>query len=205
MDTCDAKRILLFLARGFEDYEAVSVLSVCGWTEYRPHIDKVHVVVAGLHEIVRGRFGLSIPVDLQLEKVNPEDFDALVVPGGFHDHGYDEAYCLPLRELAKVMHSRGAMIATMCVGVLPIAEAGLLEGCRATTYAFSRSHDNFGRLQELGCEAVHEPVVVSNRIISCSGPAYSMNVIDLLLEDLVGHDAVREIAHFRSGVSSSRA
>lgn len=194
------KRVLLFLAEGFEDLEAVCVLSACGWTQYRPHLDAIRVSVTGLHERVHGRFGMDVPLDIALEDVDPADYDALAVPGGFHDHGFDEAYCQPLRDLARTMHANGAVIVTMCVGILPIAEAGLLEGGRATTYSFSRNHDNFGRLEELGCTAVHDPVVCWNRIVSCSGPGFSEEAVALMLEHLVGTGGMAEISRYRAGI-----
>ncbi|UWG97616.1 MAG: DJ-1/PfpI family protein [Candidatus Dehalobacter alkaniphilus] len=195
------KKVLLFLGEGFEDLEAVTVLSVCGWTEYRSHLEKVKVETTGLHREVHGRFGLRIAIDHLIDEVDPQEYAALVVPGGFHSHGFDEAYCQPLRDLAKTIHRQGGIIATMCVGILPIAESGLLEGGEATSYAFSRSHDNLGRLRELGCKSTSGPIVVWNRIISCSGPAYSVDVASLLLASLVGIDEAKEIALFMAGTS----
>jgi protein deglycase len=193
------KKVLLFLGEGFEDLEAASVLSVCGWTAYREHLPKVRVVTTGLRREVRGRFGLRVITDLLLPEVDPQDYAALAIPGGFHSHGFDEAYCQPLRDLAKAIHSQGGFIATMCVGVLPIAEAGLLQGQHATSYAFSRNHDNLGRLRELGCLPTPGPLAVANRIISCSGPAQSIEVAMLLLKSLVGADAAREVALLMAG------
>jgi 4-methyl-5(b-hydroxyethyl)-thiazole monophosphate biosynthesis len=193
------KKVLLFLGEGFEDMEAASVLSVCGWTEYRSHMEKVRVVTTGLRREVHGRYGLRMTTDLLLHEVDPKDYAALAVPGGFHSHGFDEAYCQHLRDLAKTIHSQGGIIATMCVGILPIAEAGLLQGQQATSYAFSRHHDNLGRLRELGCNPTLGPIEVSNRIISCSGPAQSIEVAMLLLRSLVGADATREVAMFMTG------
>jgi protein deglycase len=193
------KRVLLFLGEGFEDLEAVSVLSVCGWTEYRSHLPKFRVVTAGLRHEVRGRFGLRIFSDLLLHEVDPRDYAAMAVPGGFHSHGYDEAYCQRLGDLAKAIHAQGGTIATMCVGVLPVAEAGLLHGEKATIYAFSRRHDNLGRLRELGCIPTPGPIEVSNRIISCSGPAQSIEVAMLLLKNLVGANAAREVSMLMAG------
>lgn len=195
------KRVLLFLGEGFEDMEAVSVLSVCGWTEYRSHLAKVSVVTTGLHREVRGRFGLRIATDLLIDEVDPQNFAALAAPGGFHSHGFNEAYCQPLRDLVKTIHRQGGIIATMCVGILPIAESGLLEGGKVTSYAFSRNHDNLGRLRELCCKSTPGPIEVWNHIISCSGPAQSMDVAMLLLESLIGIDEAREIAMFRAGTS----
>jgi Putative intracellular protease/amidase len=198
------KRVLLFLGEGFEDLEAVSILSVCGWTEYRSHLEKVSVTVTGLHKEVCGRFGLRITTDLLIDEVDPKDYAVLAVPGGFHSHGFDEAYCEPLRGLAKAIHRQGGVIATMCVGILPIAEAGLLKGEEATSYAFSQSHDNLGRLRELGCNPSPGPIVMSNRIISCSGPAHSIEVAMMLLKNLVGADEAKQVARFMAGTDVSK-
>ncbi|MBP2661499.1 MAG: protease [Firmicutes bacterium] len=198
------KKVLLFLGEGFEDLEAVSVLSVCGWTEYRSHLEKVNVVTTGLHQEIHGRFGLHIAPDLLIDEVDPKNYAALVVPGGFHSHGFDEAYCQPLRDLAKTIHKQGGIIATMCVGILPIAEADLLIGEEATSYAFSRNHDNLGRLHELGCRPTPGPIVMSNRIISCSGPAQSIDVAMMLLESLIGVDQTKEVARFMAGTDAKK-
>ena len=195
-------RALLVLAQGFEDAEAVCALDMLGWTKYRPSVATVSVEIAGLRERVTGAFGTSFVVDALIDDVEPARYDGLVIPGGFHNLGYDEIYDERARDLARRMRRRGCPIATMCVGILPVAEAGLLNGGRATTYSFSSRHDNRGRLAELGCTPVDEPVVDCNGIISCSGPAYSEQVMQLFLEKLVGPDAAAEVAHYRRGIDS---
>lgn len=42
----EAVKILLFLAQGFEDLEAITILDVFGWTQYREHLHKVSVTTA---------------------------------------------------------------------------------------------------------------------------------------------------------------
>lgn len=190
------KKVLLVLARGFEDLEAATILSVCGWTKYRDHIPAVDVVTTGFHAVVEGRFGLRIEPDLPLEEVDAGTFDALALPGGFHSHGFDEAYDSRIHDLARSIHGNGGTIATMCVGVLPVAEAGLLRGGKATTYPHSRYHDNPGRLRELGCRPTEGPVEVWNRIISCAGPAHSLEVAYRLLDELVGTEAGAEVQRY---------
>lgn len=194
-------KVLLFLGEGFEDLEAVAVLSVCGWTEYREHLPKVEVVTTGLRPRVNGRFGLQIKTDLLVEDVDPQDYVALAIPGGFHSHGFDEAYCQPLRDLARAIHAQGGIIATMCVGVLPVAEAGLLCGEKATSYGFSRNHDNLRRIQELGGIPAPGPIEISNRIISCAGPAQSIQVAQLLLKSVIGAVNAEEVYRFMEGTT----
>lgn len=191
--------VLLFLGNGFEDLEAVAILDVCGWTNYRPHFPRVRVVTAALHREVRGRFGTAFQVDLLLEEVEANRFAALAVPGGFSSHGYDEVYDPRVYDLARAIHDRGAPIITMCVGVLPIAEAGLLKGRRATTYSFSRSEDRRARLQELGAIVTPGPIESDGGIVSCAGPAHAVTTALLLLEKVAGAAAANEIKTLLDG------
>ena len=79
------------------------------------------------------RFGLKIEPDTLYFEVNPNDYRALVLPGGFCSYGYDEAFDQKVRRLAEAIHGNGGYIAMMCVGILPIADAGLLNGKESTT------------------------------------------------------------------------
>ncbi len=191
--------MLLFLGQGFEDLEAAAVIAVCGWTRYREHLPEVRVITTGFHDPVRGRFGTVVHPDLLVSAVDPADYDALAIPGGFFSHGFDEAFDPALYELARKIHADGGTIATMCVGVLPVAEAGLLRGKRATTYPFSRNHDNPGRLRDLGCTPTDGPVEICDRIISCSGPSHALEVAFLLLASAIGQESAQEVRRYMSG------
>lgn len=199
-DELVSKRVLVFLAQGFEDAEAACLIDVLGWTNYRPTVASVAVDIAGFHNEVRGAFGTRYGVDVQVEDVDPQLYDALVIPGGFHNLGYDEAYDHRVVELARAFAERGCPIATLCIGVLPVADAGALEGGKATTYTFSSRHDNPGRLRDGGCEFVQEPLVEWKNVISCSGPVHSEAVARRLLEILVGEEAAVEVFRYRTGI-----
>lgn len=188
--------ILVFLANGFEDLEATAILDVFGWTQYREHLPEVSVKTAGFHQAVRSRFGLTIKPDLLYPEINPKQYQALVLPGGFHGHGFEEAYDSRIHRLAREIHQSGGYIATMCVGILPIADAGLLQGKRANTYPYSRNHDNIGRLKERGAKVVKDHVVMDDRIISCDGPGSSLEVAFLLMECLIGPDMTGEVKKY---------
>ena len=190
-------KILLFLIQGFEDLEAVATLDVFGWTQYREHLPRVSVTTAGFHKLVKGRFGITITPDLLYPEINYQDYQALVLPGGFHNHGFNEAYDKKIHKLAATIHKNGGYIATMCVGILPIADAGLLEGKQATTYPFSRYHDNVERLRKAGAKVVYDRhVVIDDRIISCDGPGSSLEVVLLLMECLLGSEATKEVRNY---------
>lgn len=189
----DIKPVLLFLAEGFEDLEAVSILDIMGWTEYREWVPTVKVVTTGFRRQVKSRFGLTHQVELAFDDINPDDYAALAIPGGFHSHGFDEAYDERLYDLCRHIHARHGWIATFCVGILPVAEAGLLKGKKATSFPFSRNHDNLGRLRSLGASIKNNPVVIDDRIISCMGPGSSLEVAYSLLQALVGSENCHEV------------
>ena len=199
VDKLAHKRVLLLLAEGFDDAEAACAVEMLGWTHYRPTCATVDVEVAAFREEALGAFGMRMRANVLVDEVEPASYDALVIPGGFHNLGYDEAYCESVRALVRAFVSGCKPIATMCVGIVPVAEAGVLAGGRAATYALSSRHDNPGRLRELGCEPSDEALVEWNGVISCSGPAYSEQVMALLLERLVGSQAASEVACYRDG------
>ncbi len=187
--------VLLLLAEGFEDLEAVAFLDVCGWTEYRDDMPIVTVTTAGFHEEVHGRFGLSIKPDVLMGRINAKNYAALAVPGGFRSHGYDEIYDKEVYDLIRTIHGQGGTIATMCVGILPVAEAGLLKGKHATCYPHSR-HDNLAMLKKLGATVADESVVVDDRIISSAGPGLAIEVALLMIDTIVGSEVGDKLRHY---------
>jgi 4-methyl-5(b-hydroxyethyl)-thiazole monophosphate biosynthesis len=189
------KTALMFLSQGFEDLEAASIIDVLGWTKVRDHLIPIELRTCAFYDQVAGKFGLRITVDHNLRKkeIDPSEFSAFILPGGFHDAGFDEAYCAEIHQLASQIHGNGGVIATMCVGVLPIADAGLLKGKRATTYNLSRFHNNVARLEKAGAIYTGNKIETDSRIISCSGPASSLDVALELVELLTGKENADEV------------
>ena len=62
--------ILLFLADGFEDLEAIAIRDVFGWTQYRKNLKKAIVSTTGFHPIIKNRFGLKVELDLPFSEAN---------------------------------------------------------------------------------------------------------------------------------------
>ena len=63
-------------------------------------------------------------------------------------------------------------------------------------YPYSRNHDNIGCLKKNGAIVVNSPVVIDDRIISCSGPGSAIDVAFLLMEQLLDSKTTQEVRKF---------
>ena len=101
----------------------------------------------------------------------PEEFDALAIPGGFGDFGfYDEAYSEEVSKLIRSFEHAGKPIASICVGALPIAKSGILAGRKATTYHL-REGVRRKQLAEFNVNVVDAQIVRDGNIITSTSPA----------------------------------
>ena len=93
------------------------------------------VMTCGLTKEIVSTFNLKVVVDLTIDEVNVDDFKALAIPGGFEEYGfYDDAYQEVFLEFIRNFYYKDKIIASICVGALPLGKSGVLEGKNATTY-----------------------------------------------------------------------
>ena len=152
------KRILMILAhRDFRDEEYKEPRAI-----FKEH--GFNIVVASLHhgEAV-GMAGSRVHVDSTLEEVNPLDFEAIVFIGGMGaaEFLHDSQALF----IAKEAFNHGRVIAAICIAPAILANAGILQGKRATA---TLSEEN--RLREKGAEFTGKLVEVDDNIITASGP-----------------------------------
>ncbi len=128
-----------------------------------------------------------------LDQVHAKDYKALVIPGGFNDSGWGEVYNKKVLALINEVYKNTGFIATMCVGALPVAKAGILKGKIATTYSQSKRRDNLQILRSCGAIPVKKRIVVSERIITNRGPDTAIDVAFKLLEMLNGKEDMKKV------------
>ena len=69
------------------------------------------------------------------------EYEALAIPGGFEEYGfYEKAYDERFLELIREFHSKRKIIASICVGSLPIGKSGVLKNRVATTYHLNNGY-----------------------------------------------------------------
>ena len=86
------KKVLLLLAQGFEEYEAAVFTDVIGWSRVLGN-EPVEMVTTVLKSEIKCTWNLKVRPELDFDKVDFKDFDAIAIPGGFEDAGvYRDAY-----------------------------------------------------------------------------------------------------------------
>ncbi len=163
-------KVLVPLVDGFEEIEAVSVIDVLR----RAGAD---VVVAGLPgTIVTGSQGLRVHADARLDELSPEDFDAIVLPGG--SPGYQNLMkSETVLEFVRRMAEKGRVLGAICGAPLVLEKAGVLKDRKATAYP--------GLEKELS-RPWEGDVVVDGNVITSRGPGTAVKFAISLVEKLFG-------------------
>lgn len=189
------KKVLLFLAQGFEEYEASVFTDVLGWS--RAHGTKpVDVVTTALRDDIKCTWNFMVKPQISFDKIRVEDFDALAIPGGFEEAGfYTDAFDDRFLNLIRQFDEAGKPIAAICVAALPLGKAGVLNKRSATTYDLM---DGYRRTQlaDFGVNVLDERIVVDNNVITSTGPATSLDVAFWLLEKLTNKENVNQVKKF---------
>ncbi len=188
------KKILLLLANGFEAYEASVFTDVLGWNRLEGD-GTTHLVTCGMHEKLNCTWNLTIIPELLTSEVDVAMFDALAIPGGFEEAGfYEDAYHDEFLSIIQKFDQADKLIASICVGALPVGKSGVLHHRKGTTY-----HLNQGcRQQQLaafGVDVVNQPIVIDGNIITSSSPATALDVAFKLLELLTSSDNCHRVKH----------
>lgn len=121
----------------------------------------VTVVGSGTSNTYHGKYGIPIHVDKNASKVRADDFDAVVIPGGYApDKMRTHAEMV---SLVREAYSKGKVIASICHGGWMLASAGILKGKKATSYvAIKDDMINAGALWE-DAELVRDGNLITSR------------------------------------------
>jgi deglycase len=119
------KRIAYLIEDGFEDLEFWVPLM-----RLREEGAQVTVVGSGSASSYRGKHCLEAKPDLAADKVSAQDFDAVVVPGGWAP---DKLRRYPaVLSLVRGVHQQGKVVGAICHAGLVLISAGIVRGRKAT-------------------------------------------------------------------------
>ena len=186
------KRILLLLANGFEIYEASVFVDVIGWNKTYGTKD-TELFTCGLTKNLTSTFGVKVEVDYTINSINPQNFEALAIPGEFENYGfYEDAYSKEFQELIKTFYKSNNIISSICAGALSLGKSGILKDKRATTYN-QMDGKRQKQLEKFGVKIINEPIVKDENITTSWSPVTAIDVAFNLLEDLTNETNVNYI------------
>ena len=114
-------KVLVPLAGGFEEIEAVTIVDVLRRAE-------IDVLLASLtnEKAVKGTNGITVLADMYIQDVDVETLDMIVLPGGW-DGTYALADDVTVQTILKEMDAKGKNIAAICAAPFALNKAGVLK------------------------------------------------------------------------------
>lgn len=153
------KKIAILATHGFEQSELEVPLR-----RLKEAGAEVHVVAPEPGEIkgwAEKDWGRPVKVDLALDRVSADDYDALVLPGGQINPDLLRVNPKAIA-LIKAFYGQGKVVAAICHAPWLLIEAGLLKGRRATsTHSIKTDVINAGAEWEDAAAVTDEGLITS--------------------------------------------
>ncbi len=174
----DGKKVAILVADGFEQVEM---------TEPRKALESAGaetILVSPVQGRVAGwqhtEWGDEFPVDLQLDRANAGDFDALLLPGGVMNP--DKLRRNPKAlEFVRGFFNEGKPVAAICHGPWTLIDAGVISGRQCTSYESIQTD-----LKNAGAKWVDREVVTDNGLVTSRKPddipAFNQKMIEEFAE-----------------------
>ncbi len=176
-------RALVPLAEGFEEIEAVSIIDILrrGGVE----VQSAYLPGEFATDLVTGANGITIQADGPLATVVVEEYDAIVLPGGWG--GTNRLAEDPTAQrLLKEFAAAGKWVAAMCAAPYALHVAGVLSK-RYTCYP--------GVEEQIRPEdrVADEKVVVDGKVITSQGPGTAICFALEIVRQIVGEESYRTV------------
>ncbi|EDZ61424.1 4-methyl-5(B-hydroxyethyl)-thiazole monophosphate biosynthesis enzyme [Sulfurimonas gotlandica GD1] len=178
-------RVLVPIAGGFEEIEAVSIIDVLRRAD-------VEVLVASLDDksAVKGANGITIVCDMDIKDVDAETLDMIILPGGW-DGTYALADDENVQRILKDMDAKGKNIAAICAAPFALHKAGVLK----QNYTCYPSVEEQIRLD--GYQGDKAMVVEDSNVMTSRGPGTAICFALAIVKKLKGEETYKMI---RAGV-----
>jgi protease I len=123
------KKALIMTADKFEDMELffpLFRLMEAGW-----HVD----VAAPKKKEIGGEHGYSIEPSLTFDEVDPDNYDLLIIPGGFPDGAPATVRTITkVQEITKSFFEKNKLVASICHGPWTLASANVIRNRHLTSF-----------------------------------------------------------------------
>lgn len=170
----------IFLASGFEEIEALTVIDVLR----RADISVKSVSITDDLTVV-GAHAITVSADCVLKDVDFEAAHYLILPGGMPGATH-LANCEALTSKLTMHYAAQKPLAAICAAPLVLGRLGLLKGLDATCYPGFESELQGARLS-------NQNVVQSQHIVTAKGPGYALDFAFKLVADIKGEDVAAAV------------
>ncbi len=175
--------VLVFLADGFEEIEALTTVDVLRRAE-------LEVVTVGIGDkLVRGAHGILVGADTDDSRIPTKDLQAIVLPGGMPGTLHLER-AESVQRMIEFALVNGALIAAICAAPSILGHKGLLENRQAVCFP--------GFEDELyGAVYCDQPVVADPPFVTAKGAGVA---VDFALELVSRLDCDETAAKLRASM-----
>jgi len=155
-------KVLVPIAEGFEEIEAISIIDVLRRAE-------IEVIVASLNEksLVKGANAITVQTEYKVKDISSEEIDMIVLPGGW-DGTYALADDENVQRLLQEMDAKGKDIAAICAAPYALSKAGVLKS------AFTCYPSVEEQIEQGGYQGDKDMVVASQNVLTSRGPGTSI-------------------------------
>lgn len=178
--------LYMFLAKGFEETEAIGALDVIR----RADIPVQTVGVTGKY--VRGSHGVEICADIEKSEINFEKLDGVILPGGMPgtENLLNDADVI---SVVRRCADNNLLIAAICAAPMILGRLGFLAGRNAVCYPGYENELTGARIADL-------PAVTDGNVITAKGAGVSMifgaKIVDWF-KNGVGGEILAQMQHMR--------
>jgi 4-methyl-5(b-hydroxyethyl)-thiazole monophosphate biosynthesis len=174
--------VLLPLAKGFEELEAVALIDVMRRGGIEVRLAYLEDELQG--DLVLGANGITIKADVSIKTVISDDFDMMVLPGGW-DGTYALAENRRVIELLQEFKSKKA-VGAMCAAPFVLKKAGVL-GNDYTCYPGAKEEiDHPGYRDD-------SKVVEDGNVLTSQGPGTAVCFGLAIVRRLVGKESMQAV------------
>jgi protease I len=155
-------RVVILTADAFEDLEVF--YPMFRLIESGASVDIAAPTLDGIH----GEHGYGLKPGKTFDAVDPDEYDLLIIPGGFPDGAPDTVRKHPKAiAITRAFFAANKPVASICHGPWTLADAGVMKGRRATSYW----HDGVPEdLKRAGAVFEDAPVVVDGNLVTSRWP-----------------------------------
>ncbi len=173
------KKIIVPLANGFEELEAITIIDVLK----RANIEVEIISLADLE--VKSSNQILIKADKKINQIIKQDLSGIILPGGMPG-AKNLKNNQKIIELIQYLDEKNALVAAICAAPIVLSKAGIITDKKITSYPGFAAELNTNHY-------LKQRVVKDGNIITARGPGVALEFSLEIVEYLKDKKAVKQL------------